>query len=68
MAGRKRAVDYQSVSDEFGKTRYENPIKSTARPELKVPLMEVVDYETVSREYQAMLRKTQPWVIRDSGV
>lgn len=67
MAGRKCAVDYQPISDEFEKTRYENPIKSTARPELKVPLMEVVDYEAISKEYQAMLRKTQPWVIRDSG-
>lgn len=66
MAGKKKScVDYQSIADEFGKTRYENPIKSTARPELKVPLMEVVDYESVSKEYQAMLRKTQPWVIRE---
>lgn len=65
MAGRRKSVDYQSVSDEFDKTRYENPIKSTARRELKVPLMEVVDYETVSKEYQAMLKKTRPWVIRD---
>ena len=65
MAGRRKSVDYQSVSDEFDKTRYENPIKSTARPELKVPLMEVVDYQAVSKEYQAMLKKTRPWVIRD---
>lgn len=61
----KSCVDYQPIADEFGKTRYENPIKSTALPELKVPLMEVVDYEAISKEYQAMLRKTQPWVIRE---
>lgn len=65
MAGRRKSVDYRSVSDEFDKTRYENPIKSTARPELKVPLMEVVDYQAVSKEYQARLKKTRPWVIRD---
>lgn len=65
MADRKRVIDFQSVSDEFDKTRYENPIKSTARPELRVSLMEVVDYEAVSREYQAMLKKTQPWIIRE---
>ncbi len=62
---KKAPVDYQSIADEFGKTRYENPIKSTSRPELKVPLVEVVDYEAISKEYQAMLRKTQPWVIRE---
>ena len=65
MAGRRKSVDYQSVSDEFDKTRYENPIKSTALPELKVPLVEAVDYVAISKEYQAMLRKTQPWVIRE---
>ena len=66
MAEKKKScVDYQSIADDFGKTRYENPIKSTALPELKVPLMEVVDYESVSKEYQAFLRKTQPWTIRD---
>ena len=65
---RKKIVDYQSVSDEFDKTRYENPIKSTARPALKVPLMEVVDYVSVSKEYQKMLVQTQPWVIRDGGL
>ena len=65
MAGRKKSIDYQSISDEFDKTRYENPIKSTARPEINVPVMEVVDYQAVSREYQAMLRKTRPWVIRE---
>ena len=37
---KKSCVDYQSIADEFGKTRYENPIKSTALPELKVPLVE----------------------------
>ena len=62
---KKSCVDYQSIADEFGKTRYENPIKSTALPELKIPLVEVVDYEAVSKEYQAMLRKTQSWVIRE---
>ncbi len=61
----KNSVDYQSAADEFGKTRYENPIKSTALPELKAPLVEVVDYESVSKEYQALLRKTRPWVIRE---
>lgn len=65
MAGKEQSsVDYQPIADEFGKTRYENPIKSSALPELKVPLTEVVDYESVSKEYQAFLRKTRPWVIR----
>lgn len=62
---KKSCVDYQSIADEFGKTRYENPIKSTALPELKVPLVEAVDYVAISKEYQAILRKTQPWVIRE---
>ena len=62
---RRKAIDYQSISDEFDKTRYENPIKSTSRPALKVPLMEIVDYQAVSKEYDKMLRETQPWVIRE---
>ena len=66
MAGTKRCIDYQSISDEFDKTRYENPIKSTTRPSLQVPIMEVVDYETVSKEYQSMLKKSQSWIIRDN--
>lgn len=65
MTTKKSCIDYQPIADEFSKTRYENPIKSTAIPELKVPLMEVVDYQTVSKEYQSFLRKNQPWVIRE---
>ena len=61
----RKSVDYQSVADEFGKTRYENPIKSTSRPAPKVTKMEVVDYMAASKEYDKMLRETRPWVIRE---